>query len=412
MRLLNTKTLRLESFSGRVPPYAILSHRWTDDELLFQHVQQDDWQTTTLTSGAEKTRKACHQALQDGLNYIWIDTCCIDKSSSTELSEAINSMFHYYNEAVVCYAYLVDVDGEQGSFERSLWFKRGWTLQELIAPEVLIFYDTHWTRMCDRNDMALIISEITGIHKKVLSREQPIIALTCDRIQLSRTNERGTQLRIILSSYSVAARLSWAAERQTTRREDIAYCLLGLFDVNMPLLYGEGEEAFKRLLQEVVRKIGDPSVLLSTGDSTSFYHSPLNYVGRGDVVWLEATEPAGSAVSVAKSGGLAIEAQASPCNIRDRRRRHTRVDVEGEFVAVVLDCVVSDSHTRYALIFRRCRLHNVYEQWRELPFIELDCRQSGQIESTPTQRPNYAPMVRSLEPHPYYSGMYSNLKHR
>lgn len=406
MRLLNTTTLRLETFDGEPPPYAILSHRWTEDELLFDDVQQEGWELMLSTQGAEKTKKACRQALQDELEYLWIDTCCIDKSSSAELSEAINSMFVWYNEAVLCYAYLADVDATasgfftgidpsgmnfgmdglrsafanvgapKSGFEASAWFQRGWTLQELIAPETLIFYDRDWNPIGTRNDLDSLIFKITGIEEEDLSRFRPAastVAPTCNYMQLQRADRSDSKLRAILDSYSVAARLSWAAKRKTTRTEDLAYSLLGLFNVNIPLLYGEGEKAFQRLLQEIVRQTGDPTVLVAYG-RTPFFQSPSSYTDCGNVVWLEAQGMGASTVSLAKSGALALEALIGNCNIHGMTKgyKDDRSILDRAFVVAVLDCVFSNSESRLGLIFRWCQYHKVYEQYYSLPLVLLE----------------------------------------
>jgi hypothetical protein len=171
----------------------------------------------------------------------WIDTCCIDKSSSAELSEAINSMFKWYNDAEVCYAFLSDVNADEdpnawpSSFRNSRWFTRGWTLQELIAPGVVYFYGAGWKQIGSRDTLLNLVVEITKI--------SPAYFTTGD-----------------LSQFSAAQKMSWAANRNTTRLEDEAYCLLGLFDINMPLLYGEGKRAFQRLQEEILRQSEDDSL--------------------------------------------------------------------------------------------------------------------------------------------------------
>src|SRR3954468_16799626 len=155
MRLLNAETKEFEEFPAHPPPYAILSHTWGSNELTYQDVKEKGYVPSVKTDGC------CAQALKNGLNYVWIDTCCIDKSSSAELSEAINSMWNWYRQANICYAYLVDVSSgtdvyeEDSAFSRSLWFTRGWTLQELIAPLEVKFYNQSWNfigRKCDFQD--------------------------------------------------------------------------------------------------------------------------------------------------------------------------------------------------------------------------------------------------------------------
>lgn len=185
------------------------------------------------------------------MEHVWIDTCCIDKSSSAELSEAINSMYEWYLRSRMCFVYLSDVPSveafndsftkPESAFRKSKWFTRGWTLQELLAPQILRFFGADWHPMFElrhsdqmhggRNELGRTISEITGI-------------------DLARWKWAG-----------VAEKLSWASRRQTSRKEDKAYCLLGLLNVNMPLLYGEGDAAFQRLLGEVVKRDDGHDVL-------------------------------------------------------------------------------------------------------------------------------------------------------
>lgn len=173
----------------------------------------------------------------------WIDNCCIDKKNSVELAEAINSMFRWYNDAGVCYVYLDDVkavgNNEESyiaSFNASRWFTRGWTLQELIAPAFVVFYSQDWSELGTRSSILRPIHLATGIDQTLLGNT-------------------GT-----LSRFSVAQKLSWASRRRTSRIEDEAYCLLGLFDLNMPLIYGEGERAFLRLQEEILKRSSDHTI--------------------------------------------------------------------------------------------------------------------------------------------------------
>ncbi|KAF8857863.1 HET-domain-containing protein, partial [Acephala macrosclerotiorum] len=242
MRLLNVKTLKFEEFIGEVgdgiPPYAILSHTWGSEEVTYNDHTSQRSQTK---EGHKKIRRCCQVAESEGFQYVWIDTCCIDKSSSAELSEAINSMFQWYRDAGICYAYLSDVDSsgdpskKASSFAQSRWFTRGWTLQELLAPAELVFLASDWVEIGTKRSLCDAVSDITRISKKVLEECR-------------------------WSEYSVAQKMSWAAGRNTTRLEDEAYCLMGLFDVNMPLLYGEGRKAFSRLQQEILKQSDDPSI--------------------------------------------------------------------------------------------------------------------------------------------------------
>ncbi len=154
MRLLNTATSKLAEFSGsEIPKYAILSHRWGAEEVTFQDIQNSNnlqgyIQTMANFEGWFKINGSCAQAIVDRYQWIWVDSCCIDKTSSAELSEAINSMFNWYRNSEVCYAYLSDVvsiqEEEALGFGTSKWFTRGWTLQELLAPKKLVFFVCTW----------------------------------------------------------------------------------------------------------------------------------------------------------------------------------------------------------------------------------------------------------------------------
>ncbi|KAM7184619.1 Heterokaryon incompatibility protein (HET) domain containing protein [Naviculisporaceae sp. PSN 640] len=258
MRLINTSTLALkEFFDSEVPNYAILSHTWDDDEVSLHEMEQ---QLPSLASrrGHQKIKQACRLAQDDQLDWIWLDTCCIDKKSSAELTEAINSMFQWYKRSQVCYAYLSDWDppsapGDDTNFSLCRWFTRGWTLQELVAPSSVIFYDRTWAKRGDKSPRSLgkTIQYITGIPLEVLDG------------------------RLSPASFSVAQKMSWAAKRKTTRAEDMAYCLLGLFDINMPMIYGEGTKAFYRLQEQICKKTTDLTIFAWNSFNCDGGHSPL-----------------------------------------------------------------------------------------------------------------------------------------
>ncbi|KAH7245499.1 heterokaryon incompatibility protein-domain-containing protein [Fusarium tricinctum] len=244
MRLINVETLELESFIGEkgrpTPPYAILSHVWTTEEVSFQ--QMSGVQPLPEESlGYKKIVDFCARAKNEGFEYAWIDTCCIDKTSSAELSEAINSMFQWYRKSEACYVYLSDVTSaenpasQSSSFRRSRWFTRGWTLQELLAPHEVIFLSNDWCEVGTKASLSTTISHITNI-------------------------DVATLIKHTWSHVSIAMIMSWASMRQTTRLEDQAYSLLGLFDVNMPLIYGEGQKAFYRLQVEIMKFTNDDSL--------------------------------------------------------------------------------------------------------------------------------------------------------
>ncbi|KAJ2896393.1 HET-domain-containing protein [Zalerion maritima] len=278
MILLNTTTLRLETFEGNVPPYAIFSHTWGCEEILYQDICDEGAPLPQHKQGWGKVSEGCRVAREAmGHKHIWIDNCCIDKRSSAELSEAINSMFVWYREAVMCIAYLadvesladaeslavnIDVDDNGVTFEHSRWFTRGWTLQELIAPKNVVFYSTNWTKLGDRNGTLLSrISEITRIPEGALKHyDECPDCLAPYELDGKCTRCKQWNSDRDLHSYSVAFRMSWAANRVTTRKEDEAYCLMGLFGVHMPPLYGERDQAFQRLQLEILRISNDQSI--------------------------------------------------------------------------------------------------------------------------------------------------------
>jgi Heterokaryon incompatibility protein (HET) len=252
MRLLDTSTLEFNEFLGAAkPPYAILSHTWTGDEVTHDEMLNPG-PATRLKAGFEKIKSCCSMAKKHNFSYVWVDSCCIDKRSSAELSEAINSMYRWYREAALCVVYLVDVspvstyslpEAQLEAFKRSRWFSRGWTLQELIAPRDLVFFASDWSRIhfpsANSHDDAPVdlIANITGISPEVLE----------DRNRLSKL--------------CIAERMSWASRRETTRAEDMAYCLMGIFNVTMPILYGEGTlKAFRRLQDEIMKTSFDYSI--------------------------------------------------------------------------------------------------------------------------------------------------------
>ncbi|KAL9135702.1 MAG: hypothetical protein Q9175_003103 [Cornicularia normoerica] len=244
--LLHTSTIKLSEFYGDdVPDYAIPSHTWGKAEVLFHDLQKNETSKLDGLEGYRKIKACCAEAAEEEYQYVWIDTCCIDKTNTD-----------------VCI-------GDEGSwsprvehdFNESRWFTRGWTLQELLAPEKVMFYDRDWQCSGSKWGLRAEISLITGI--------QPGHILDTNRA-------------------SVAQKMSWASGRKTTRSEDMAYSLMGIFDVTMPLLYGEGEKAFTRLQHEIVKISDDESKLTWTGggfaESGIFAQSPKAFTESGDVV--------------------------------------------------------------------------------------------------------------------------------
>jgi Heterokaryon incompatibility protein (HET) len=356
MWLINVQTMEMEEFIN--PPtdkgYAILSHTWDEEEVSFAAYKECNFEQIT-SKGAQKIKNTCEQAKGHGLKYAWVDTCCIDKSSSAELSEAINSMFEWYSKAKICFAYLEDVariandppswkrksdanvpienkvnsndyyddddsseddnydddydidyaDSEEeeedwslsdGTFMKSRWFTRGWTLQELIAPRRIEFYGKDWKLLGSKSDLRELIYMRTKISPAVL--ENPNLRL----------------------NISLATRMSWASQRVTTRAEDIAYCLLGIFGVHMPLLYGEGQSrAFFRLQKEIVENTDDDTFLVfSRFNHELMADSPAKFKKSTDIIsdhrieaWLPKT--GNNSISFVK-GGLQLDAPVLDAN--------------------------------------------------------------------------------------------------
>jgi len=265
---------------NQIPPYAILSHTWEKQEVAYKdlqdhrHIRDVD---PRLRGGYQKIFFCASQAKRDSLEYFWVDTCCIDKANNTELSEAINSMFRWYQNAQKCYVYLSDIEyntslGDKESsrrwkpaFRKSRWFTRGWTLQELLAPASVTFYSREGELLGDKHSLKVTIHEITGIPSDALSGKQ-------------------------VFEFNVAERFSWAEKRNTTREEDGAYCLFGMFSCHLPLIYGEGKEkALNRLKKEIEAASED---IRGTPLSTTQTRSRSGEERLGKIcTWLSTPDP-------------------------------------------------------------------------------------------------------------------------
>ncbi|KAF0323593.1 het domain-containing protein [Colletotrichum asianum] len=383
MWLINTRTLKLEEFfDAAVPDYAILSHTWGSDEVSFQ-----EFNSLNATSGDPadliikdragypKIIKACGKALEYRLRYVWVDTCCIDKTSSAELSESINSMFRWYENAQICFAYLSDVpatqDATDPAFVNSRWFTRGWTLQELLAPRELLFFASDWTLIASREDTAASVSNITGIDQTYLE---------------SSISEQNTRLRL-LTEASIAERMSWAARRTTTRVEDIAYCLLGIFGVNMPLMYGEGQKAFFRLQEQILQTCFDSTLL--AWNPTDEHGQPLAFdelepgsswasavkmvMGMGHP-WSAPEQPHSNALPM----GLLAPSPGCFLLCNDIVECETVLDWTPTSRGLEIELPVSDNTWPYAII--PCRLRN--DPWSLLA-LPLDVHDGGAYSRSP-----------------------------
>ena len=268
-RSVDRRTKVLEFHDDAATKYAILSHRWiapteVDYEEIVDLVKLDVEERKEIRQrlGYRKILDTCRQAKRDGYEWVWVDTCCIDKRSSAELSEAINSMYRWYKNSRVCYAYLHDISDSSFPIEPNTtaypsfggwpeWFSRGWTLQEMIASRNLRFFNKYWQPIGDKKTLAPTLSNITRVPQNVL----------IDGLSGNRP--------------CVAQIMSWAANRTTTRVEDRAYSLMGLLDVNMSTLYGEGKKAFHRLQLKIIHSLNDHSIFAWKFGSQSVWPSSI-----------------------------------------------------------------------------------------------------------------------------------------
>ncbi|KAK7462397.1 hypothetical protein VKT23_007996 [Stygiomarasmius scandens] len=354
MRLLNTKTFQLAEFHNNIPTYAILSHTWEEEEVTFQDIQKFD--VAKGKAGWQKISNACTYARKYNFEWIWIDTCCIDKSSSAELSEAINSMYQYYENARVCYAYLCDASsGEDprdvgSGFRKSRWFERGWTLQELLAPRYVVLLDKNWKEIGTRWSLRDAVSAITSIPVKVF--------------------EQGN-----IKEYSIAQRMSWVSCRKTTRPEDMAYCLMGLFGVNITPIYGEGgPKAFMRLQQEIIKYSDDRSIFAWIAAPSQIFEtrgllarSPYEFRSSGEICESSAVGSYKSSFSFGNNG------------IHIRLPLHRASHLGNDIFISPLYCCTNDGR-HVALYLQRANGHDQYFRCypNQLPFINTSSPNSFQ----------------------------------
>ncbi|KAI6118495.1 heterokaryon incompatibility protein-domain-containing protein [Pisolithus croceorrhizus] len=292
----------LRELDDEITSYAILSHRWGaevgyEEMTGLMKMEEGKRDEVRQRCGYQKIIKSCEQATKDGHKWLWIDTCCIDKRSSSELSEAINSMYRWYQNAQVCYAYLNDVC--ESIFP---------TVQdnELVAPKQVEFFNKDWVSIGNKRRLAPALEDITRIPRDVLTG-----GLAAKRL-------------------SVAPIMSWAAHRKTTRVEDRAYSLMGLFGVNMPMLYGEGRKAFRRLQLEIIRELSDHSIFAwrpwIPRAGSVLAEDPSDFLGCGDV---ENVEPDDFADTLIKEyierNGLNDESSRSDFDSRARHQHKLAV---------------------------------------------------------------------------------------
>ena len=377
MRLLNTKTGRFHWVEDpRQIRYAILSHVWSKDP---QHPEQS-YQDVQLridaarTPGAsilddpslsDKIRSFCRVAQKQGFDFGWADSCCIDRTSSSELSEAITSMYHWYRCADLCLAYLHDVHVTSDTptakrnlqFGSSRWFLRGWTLQELLAPSLLLFLSSTWDVIGSKQTSAALVARVTNIDADVLTFQRP------------------------LHEVSVACKMSWAASRNTTREEDEAYCLMGIFGVSIPIIYGEGRHAFVRLQEEIIRTIPDQSIF-AWGRILRAQH-PLLF-GRPDDAAVASTPhpppvPYPSPSNQYLLASSPRDFEASSCIVHLSRDQFAqRLDIPPEFTYQVFTVTAHGVHAQFPLVGAVVKdLHGILRTY--LAFLACETQDDGSL---------------------------------
>lgn len=245
MRLLDINNLEFTEFRDHErPTYAIASHRWQEEEVAYQEVRE---RRNTHKKGYRKVEAFAKYVRENvhPIRWLWIDTCCINKDSAAELSEAINLMFDWYRKAEVCLAYLVDADSDtaQGGrlFEKSEWFERGWTLQELLAPKTVVFLSKSWE---------VIGNKGASFHN--YGRSPVGRGLECEIAARAGITENILHDYEKSRSLPVETRLKWMEDRKTSREEDLSYALYGIFEVALGANYGEG---YKRARQNLLAAI-------------------------------------------------------------------------------------------------------------------------------------------------------------
>ncbi|KAG2353482.1 heterokaryon incompatibility protein-domain-containing protein [Suillus spraguei] len=236
--------------------YVMLSHRWEGTEPLLHDIQGKVVYDLDPVGGIAKLQSFCETARDKGYRWAWVDTCCIDQTNNVEVQQSVNSMFIWYRHSTLTIIYLSDVppSSQPGALANSAWNTRGWTVQEFLAPRLVLFYQKDWSPYLDdrspnHKDSLVIMKEMgdaTGIDAQALIAFRPGMRDAREKLQ-------------------------WVSARVTTWQEDIAYSLFGIFGVRLPVIYGEKKQsALGRLLQEVVAQSGDISALDWVGESSEF----------------------------------------------------------------------------------------------------------------------------------------------
>lgn len=329
-----------EKHGADIPPYMILSHRWRAEEILFAEITNPDPSVCRRKLGWAKLESSCRIALEMGLEYVWIDTCCIDKSSSAELSDTINLMYHYYARSSVCVAYLDDAK-DTDAISASIWFTRAWTLQELIAPKNLHVYSRGWQKLGTKASLSKCLSHASRVPEQVL------LDSSC------------------LEAYSASEKMYWTAWREATRNEDEAYSLLGIFGVTLTPTYGEGlTMAFRRLQVQILQHRHDHTVFAwghraPSGDmlasSARDFLGPYTY-RRMPIETYESTFGLQEARIGYNMTDIGLQTELPVAPIRGARnmflafiacRSSKRLEKSDSYVAICLFKITSGSSTRW-----------------------------------------------------------------
>jgi hypothetical protein len=329
MRLIHTEKREVHDFLDAlsIPRYVALSYSWAADE-----VGRGDLRDTSLASeklSLQKLKEFCREAGNLSFEWLWVDTVCVDRSSTAELSEAINSMFKWFRQSGACIVYLSDVDyvgnvqEQEKNIRQSRWMRRSWTLQELIAPKNMYFYAANWMMIGTKESLLPLLSEVTQVDKAVLENADH------------------------LSDYSIGRIMSWAANRETRRVEDIAYSLLGLFGVSMPVIYGEGHTAFTRLQEKIFQRTDDATLF-------AWQSSNSNHMYRG----LFAQSPFEFAHFATRSNGTPLRIHGdvyfSHGGVTIESDFRVLAGVERDLVLLLWDETLSDDRPYFGIVFHDC----------------------------------------------------------
>ncbi|KIO10640.1 hypothetical protein M404DRAFT_128934, partial [Pisolithus tinctorius Marx 270] len=251
----NERTLRVVAFFFG---YVMFSHVWQGNEPSFQDINDVEsksvWNLPD-TPLNEKLRNFCKEVRRLGHNWAWSDTCCIDKSTSSTLNQSLTSMYKWYANSVATLVFLAGVahPSKSGDLARSIWMTRAWTLQELLSPNVIFFYDSEWKPY---------LGDTGSNHK-----ESPdIMQELADATEIPR----GTIVTFSPADLGVHEKLRLASMRSATVEEDVAYSLIGIFKSDIRPQYGEGTDALGHLLEEIVARSGEVTVLAWSGKSSSY----------------------------------------------------------------------------------------------------------------------------------------------